>query len=104
MAMIATFVPSGVNFQLFWDERGRCGMKLVVLLVIEPIFEADFEGCSFGFRPDRNVHQALDQIQAALAAGRREVYDADLASCFDTIDHDRLMQQLRRRRTAWCWR
>ena len=73
--------------------------QMAVLLVIEPIFEADFEGCSFGFRPGRNAHQALDQMQAALKAGRQEVYDADLASYFDTIDHGRLMQQLRRRVT-----
>lgn len=71
--------------------------QMAVLLVIEPIFEADFEACSFGFRPERNAHQALDQIQAALKAGRTEVYDADLASYFDTIDHGRLMQQLERR-------
>jgi RNA-directed DNA polymerase len=70
--------------------------QMAVLLVIEPIFEADFEGCSFGFRPRRNAHQALDQVQAALKAGRCEVYDADLASYFDTIDHARL-QQLERR-------
>jgi RNA-directed DNA polymerase len=71
--------------------------QMAVLLVIEPIFEADFEACSYGFRPKRNAHQALDQVQAALAAGRTEVYDADLASYFDTIDHTRLMQQLERR-------
>jgi RNA-directed DNA polymerase len=71
--------------------------QMAVLLVIEPIFEADFEGCSFGFRPGRNAHQALDQVQAALKAGRCEVYDADLASYFDTIDHERLLLQLERR-------
>jgi RNA-directed DNA polymerase len=71
--------------------------QMAVLLVIEPIFEADFEGCSFGFRPGRNAHQALDQIQAALKSGRQAVYDADLASYFDTIDHDRLLRQLERR-------
>jgi RNA-directed DNA polymerase len=71
--------------------------QMAVLLVIEPIFEADFEGCSFGFRPGRNAHQALDQVQAALKAGRQEVYDADLASYFDTIDHGRLLHQLERR-------
>ena len=53
--------------------------------------------CSFGFRPGRNAHQALDQIQAALQSGRTDVYDADLASYFDTIDHARLLQQLARR-------
>lgn len=73
--------------------------QMAVLLVIEPIFEADFEGCSFGFRPGRNAHQALDQIRTALQTGRHAVYDADLASYFDTIDHARLMQQLRRRLT-----
>jgi RNA-directed DNA polymerase len=71
--------------------------QMAVLLVLEPIFEADFEGCSFGFRPGRNAHQALDHVQAALKAGRCAVYDADLASYFDTIDHTRLMQQLERR-------
>lgn len=71
--------------------------QMAVLLVIEPIFEADFEGCSFGFRPGRNAHQALDQVHAALKAGRCEVYDADLASYFDTLDHGRLVQQLERR-------
>jgi RNA-directed DNA polymerase len=71
--------------------------QMAVLLVLEPIFEADFEACSFGFRPKRNAHQALDQVQAALKAGRTEVYDADLASYFDTIDHGRLLQQLERR-------
>src|SRR5881628_1107938 len=71
--------------------------QMAVLLVLEPIFEADFETCSYGFRPGRNAHQALDQVQTALKAGRWEVYDADLASYFDTIDHARLMQQLERR-------
>jgi RNA-directed DNA polymerase len=71
--------------------------QMAVLLVIEPIFEADFEACSYGFRPGRNAHQALDQVHAALTAGRQEVYDADLASYFDTIDHGRLLQQLERR-------
>lgn len=70
---------------------------MAVLLVIEPIFEADFEGCSFGFRPGRNAHRALDPVQAALKAGRTEVYDADLASYVDTMDHGRLRPQLARR-------
>ena len=44
--------------------------QMAALLVLEPIFEADFVDCSFGFRPGRNAHQALDQVQAALKAGR----------------------------------
>ena len=70
---------------------------MAVLLVMEPIFEADFEESSYGFRPGRNAHQALDQMQAALKAGRCEVYDADLEGYFDTIDHARLLHKLERR-------
>ena len=44
-----------------------------------PIFEADFERCSYGFRPGRNAHQALDAVQAAVRAGHEAVYDADLS-------------------------
>ena len=58
---------------------------------MEPIFEADFEDCSYGFRPGRNAHDALAEIRTQLHAGYREVYDADLQSYFDTIPHDKLM-------------
>ncbi len=71
--------------------------QMAVLLVIEPIFEADFEDCSYGFRPNRNAHQALDQVRAALKSGRCAVYDADLSSYFDTIDHAELMARVERR-------
>jgi RNA-directed DNA polymerase len=72
-------------------------VQMAVLLVIEPIFEADFEDCSYGFRPGRSAHQALDQIRTTLTGSRRTVYDADLASYFDTLDHERLLQQVARR-------
>lgn len=72
-------------------------VQAALLLLIEPIFEADFEDCSYGFRPGREQHQALACIQAELKNGRTEVYDADLSSYFDTIDHERLMQYLERR-------
>jgi RNA-directed DNA polymerase len=68
-----------------------------VLLVIEPIFEADFLDSSYGFRPGRNAHQAIDVIRQHLAAGLTEVYDADLKSYFDTIPHDALIKCLERR-------
>lgn len=71
--------------------------QMAVLLILEPIFEKDFEECSHGFRPGRQAHGALDQIRANLKAGRQEVYDADLSSYFDTIPHDRLMQRLEQR-------
>jgi RNA-directed DNA polymerase len=72
-------------------------VQMAVLLVIEPIFEADFLECSHGFRPGRRAHGAMKQIQSNLQEGRQEVYDADLSSYFDTIPHDRLMQAVERR-------
>lgn len=61
-------------------------------LILEPIFEADFLDSSFGFRPGRSAHQALDAIRQALANGLKDVYDADLKGYFDTIPHDQLMK------------
>jgi len=66
-------------------------VQAAVKLILEPIFEADFEDCSHGFRPGRSAHDALRTIHQHLKAGRTAVYDADLASYFDTIPHDRLM-------------
>ena len=72
-------------------------VQMAVLLVIEPIFEADFEDCSFGFRPGRNAHEALDAVREGLKAGLRGALDADLSNYFDTIPHDKLMACLQRR-------
>jgi len=72
-------------------------VQMAVLLVIEPIFEADFLDCSHGFRPGRRAQGAMEQIRRNLEVGRREVYDADLSSYFDTIPHGRLMRAVERR-------
>ena len=72
-------------------------VQMATLLILEPIFEADFLDCSFGFRPGRSAHQALEEIRENLKAGRREVYDADLQSYFDTIPHDKLLKALQMR-------
>jgi RNA-directed DNA polymerase len=72
-------------------------VQMAVLLVLEPIFEADFLDSSFGFRPRRSAHQAVDAIRAHLGAGLREVYDADLKGYFDTIPHDQLLAAVRMR-------
>jgi RNA-directed DNA polymerase len=72
-------------------------VQAATLLILEPIFEADFEDCSYGFRPGRSAHQALEAIRANLAAGYREVYDADLQGYFDSIPHEKLMACLRMR-------
>jgi RNA-directed DNA polymerase len=72
-------------------------VQAAVLLTLEPIFEADFLDCSHGFRPKRRTHGALDQVSNYLQLGRREVYDADLSSYFDSIPHEQLMVELERR-------
>jgi RNA-directed DNA polymerase len=72
-------------------------VQTAVLFLLEPIFEADFLECSHGFRPGRSAHDALQQIQANLHAGRCAVYDADLSSYFDTIPHDKLIACVRMR-------
>ncbi len=74
-------------------------VQMAVLLILEPIFEADFLDCSYGFRPGRSAHDALRAIQENLRAGRTEVYDADLSSYFDTIPHDKLLACVKKRVT-----
>ena len=66
-------------------------VQMAVVLILEPIFEADFHDCSHGFRPKRKAHDALDAIRDNLKSGRTQVYDADLKGYFDTIPHDKLM-------------
>lgn len=72
-------------------------VQMAVLLILEPIFEADFLDCSHGFRPGRRAWGALEQIRENLQEGRREIYDADLSSYFDSIPHDRLMAMVEKR-------
>jgi RNA-directed DNA polymerase len=68
-----------------------------VKVVIEPVFEADFLGCSFGFRPKRSAHQANERIRAGIQRGNRWVVDADIASFFDEIPRGRLIEVIRPR-------
>lgn len=77
-----------------WRDRV---VQTAVLLILEPIFEADFEDCSYGFRPGRSAKHALEEIRGHIAAGFQAVYDADLASYFDTIPHGQLMACLGKR-------
>lgn len=66
-------------------------------LIIEPIYEADFEECSHGFRPGRSSAGAIREIRDHLQSGKTEVYDADLTAYFDTIPHNKLYAVLRER-------
>jgi RNA-directed DNA polymerase len=66
-------------------------------LALEPLFEADFQPCSYGFRPKRDAHQAVEEIRAHLAWGYTQVLDADLTAYFDSIPQDRLLAAVARR-------
>jgi RNA-directed DNA polymerase len=68
--------------------------QTAVKLVIEPIFEAVFHPASYGFRPGRGCRDALREVQELLTDGHTFVVDADFASYFDTIPHDRLMRRV----------
>ncbi len=65
--------------------------QMTVKLIIEPIFEADFCPHSYGFRPKKSAHDAVDDIANALWAGYTQVIDADLSKYFDSIPHAKLM-------------
>ncbi|MDN5851090.1 MAG: group II intron reverse transcriptase/maturase [Nitrococcus sp.] len=66
-------------------------VQVALKIVIEPIFEADFLPCSFGFRPKRSAHDALQVLIDESFTGRRWVVESDIANCFEAIPHDRLM-------------
>jgi len=72
-------------------------VQTAVKIVIEPIFEADFQDNSYGFRPKRSAHQAVDDVSKQLFEGRTDVIDADISKYFDTIPHDKLMQLVAKR-------
>src|SRR6266568_1497990 len=68
-------------------------------LVLEPVFEADFQPCSYGFRPNRRAHDAIAEIHYLASSPRnyRWMLEADIAACFDEIGHVALMDRFRRR-------
>ncbi|TJX64573.1 group II intron reverse transcriptase/maturase [Soehngenia saccharolytica] len=72
-------------------------IQMAVKIVIEPIFEADFKDCSYGFRPKRNAHQALDRVRKDTANKGWWVVDADIRGYFDNINHEKLMILVERR-------
>ena len=66
-------------------------------LMVEPIFEADFQPGSFGYRPKRSAHQALVRVADAIAQGKTRVIDIDLKAYFDGVRHDLLLAKVAQR-------
>ena len=72
-------------------------IQAAMKIVIEPMFEADFKECSYGFRPKRNQHQALEVIRKACNNRGNYVLDGDIKGYFDNINHDKLMTLVEKR-------
>jgi RNA-directed DNA polymerase len=72
-------------------------VQMATKLVVEPIFEADFRPCSYGFRPRRSATEALETLRKQAAKGENYVLDADIEDFFGSIDHERLMKLVARR-------
>jgi len=72
-------------------------VQMATKVVVEPIFEADFLECSYGFRPRRNADQALEEIRRVGNQGYNIVLDADIRTYFDSIDQERLMEMVSKR-------
>ena len=103
-----TFQPVAVKERMIPKGGGklrRLGIPTVadrvvqaaLKLVLEPIFEADFKPCSYGFRPRRRPHDAIAEIHNLASNSYEWVLEADITACFDEIDHVALMDRVRRR-------
>ena len=74
-------------------------VQMAAKLVIEPIYEADFRDCSYGFRPGRSATQALEKLRTSVPKGYEWALEIDIEKYFDTIDHEKLMRLVERRVT-----
>ncbi|MBP5896592.1 hypothetical protein F3K35_43200 [Streptomyces sp. LBUM 1481] len=72
-------------------------VQAALKIVLEPVFEADMLPCSFGFRPRRGAHDALQVLVDEAWRGRRWVVETDIANCFEAIGHEKLMQAVEER-------
>ena len=75
-------------------------------LVLEPIFEADFLPCSYGFRPKRRAHDAMAEVRYFTSRSYEWVVEGDIKACFDEISHSALMDRVRAAsgtNASWLW-
>ncbi len=72
-------------------------MQGALKLILEPIYEADFKDCSYGYRPKRHAHQAIDRVTRGILHGLNRVVDVDLSGYFDNIRHHILLEKIARR-------
>src|SRR5260370_41039097 len=66
-------------------------------LILEPIFEADFQSGSYGYRPKRTAHEAVLQVDKAIMEGKKRIIDLDLRAYFDSVQHYLLLEKVARR-------
>ena len=78
---------------LRWRDRDGQALKLI----LEPIFEADFQPGSFGFRPKRSAAGAIERVSEAILTNRTYVIDLDLRAYFDTVRHHLVLEKVARR-------
>ncbi|MET8678034.1 reverse transcriptase domain-containing protein [Streptomyces sp. NPDC004647] len=72
-------------------------MQASLKLVLEPIFEADFLPCSYGFRPNRRAHDAVAEVRLLTSKKYEWIVEGDIKACFDEISHTALMERVRTR-------
>lgn len=102
--------PNGIVSNTFQKGKGKTGTRKLgiptikdrvvqgaVKLVLEPVFEADFQPGSYGYRPKRTAHQAVEKVAQAIVEEKTRVIDLDLRSYFDTVRHDKLLEKIAKR-------
>ena len=93
-----TYVPLPARKQEIPKDGGKVRVLSIPAIrdrvVLEPIFEADFQPGSFGYRPQRTPHEAVDRVARAIVQHKTRVIDIDLSSYFDNVRHDRLLAKV----------